>query len=952
MTERSGLVGRRSERARLEGALERARLGEGSIVLLSGEAGVGKTRLAADLAAGSDAVLLGGAASHGGSAPYSPVVAALRSFLRSNPDGLADVGPLRAQLALLLPELGDPAPAADRPTLFEALRSAFAHVAAERHALVVLDDLQWSDEATLELLSALAEPLQELPLLVLAAYRSDGLARDHGLRRLRNDLRRTRRLDELALAPLDLEETTELLAQALGEPPAPSLARAIHDRTEGIPFFVEELAAALGVSGAVQAGRRGLELAGAGDVPLPDTVRDAVLISASELSLQARAAADVAAVAGETFDLELVAALASADGLSELLERGLAVEQASGAAAFRHALTREALYADVPWMRRRELHRALAEALERAGAESREIALHWLGARSGERAREALLRAAAESEAVHAYRDAAEAGRRALELWPEGGDEARRGEALERYARCGQLAGELAEAARAWRELGDVRGAAGDERGVADAQRGLAAVLELRGDREAAFAARRSAAAAYAASACPGEAAVECLAMANQRRLAARHGEAIELARAAREHAEASGRADLEIRARGLEGLARAKSGDYEGGLEIVRAGLALALAQDLTAVAAELYQRLSVTLYDSADLPAAEEALDTALQLCRASPDAGTEVACVTCMAYVLRERGDWPRAAAMCRELIAERTAVFVAEGLLGAIHAFEGRLSSGRRLLSSSLATAARISHYNMTVDTTAALARIAAAEGADGEAREHCRAILARWDESDDHHYAVAGIRWAAAYFAAQGDREEAQACAETLTRIASRTGHPDALAALAHAIAEMALLEGDPEAAADQLTRAVELHEGLDIPFERAQIELRAGVALAAAGEREVALERLHDAYRIARRLGARPLALEVAREVAQLGESVLSRLGRRAAAEVDGGGLSRREREVVRQLAVGRTNREIAQDLFLSPRTVDMHVRNILRKLDCRSRVEAAGRARDLGLTV
>ena len=136
-----------------------------------------------------------------------------------------------------------------------------------------------------------------------------------------------------------------------------------------------------------------------------------------------------------------------------------------------------------------------------------------------------------------------------------------------------------------------------------------------------------------------------------------------------------------------------------------------------------------------------------------------------------------------------------------------------------------------------------------------------------------------------------------------------------------------------------------------MPFERAQIEHRAGVALAAAGERELALERLCDAYRTARKLGARPLASEVAREVAALGESVVGRLGARAAADADGGGLSRREREVVRLLAVGRTNREIAQDLFLSPRTVDMHVRNILRKLDCRSRVEAAGRARELGLT-
>ena len=137
---------------------------------------------------------------------------------------------------------------------------------------------------------------------------------------------------------------------------------------------------------------------------------------------------------------------------------------------------------------------------------------------------------------------------------------------------------------------------------------------------------------------------------------------------------------------------------------------------------------------------------------------------------------------------------------------------------------------------------------------------------------------------------------------------------------------------------------------LDLPFERAETQLRAGVALAAAGEREAAIERLTDAYRTARKLGARPLAGRARSELLQLGERVDQRRGRHAAGELEHSGLSRRELEVVRLVAVGRTNREIARDLFLRPRTVDMHVRNILTKLSCRSRTDATRRAGELGL--
>ena len=474
------LIERESERAWLEAVLAETLAGRGSLVLLSGEAGVGKTRFAEEVLGSADVRFLRGTPGPGALA-YGPVISALRGFERSVPGALSQCGPLRSHLALLLPELGEAVRESDRATLVEAIRCALATVAAERPAVMLLDDLQWSDDATLELLATLAVPLRELPMLVLGAYRSDEIPRSHQMRRLRHDLRRNRLLCELALEPLTAQGTAELTGRVLGVSPSARLAGTLHDRTGGNPFFVEELAGALEHGGRLRPGKAGLDLALDVDVPLPQTIRDAVVLRAGDLSEEARATAEAASVAGTRFDLELVAAVGCEAGLEELLACGLIVELERGRAAFRHPLARDAIYEDVPWLRRRALHRRLAGALEARGGGQAEVAGHWVAARDGSRALEALVRAVEELSSVHAYRDAARLGRQALDMWPPGERGAERIALLERHARMAELAGELAEATRAQREVVAARRSEGAGRALGDAERRLAAIYELQG---------------------------------------------------------------------------------------------------------------------------------------------------------------------------------------------------------------------------------------------------------------------------------------------------------------------------------------------------------------------------------------------------------------------------------------------------------------------------------------
>ena len=245
---------------------------------------------------------------------------------------------------------------------------------------------------------------------------------------------------------------------------------------------------------------------------------------------------------------------------------------------------------------------------------------------------------------------------------------------------------------------------------------------------------------------------------------------------------------------------------------------------------------------------------------------------------------------------------------------------------------VATSEPLGHFHMCDRLDRRARDVAAAEGADDEAAEHCRRLLERWDASEDHHYAISGLHWASTSWPAAATAP-APTCAPRRSRgsprpPATRTRSPRSPTRSARPRS----LDGDAETPPSSSPARSRSTAASTSRSSAPRSSCAPGVALAAAGEREAALERLRGAYRTARKLGARPLA-DRGRQRGRRARRVVVAAARAADGDA---GLTRRELEVVRLIAVGRTNRDVAQELFLSPRTVDMHVRHILRKLDCR----------------
>lgn len=423
------LVGREPELATLGAALKRTVGGEPVTVLLGGEAGVGKTRLIAEFLAGTEgaSVLTGHCLDLGEQGlPFAPFAAALRALLRR--DGPSMFRGYEREFATLLPELrppgapGDPlpavAPGADAPRgyLFGVVADLLGRLAAAQPLILAIEDLHWADSSTRDLLDFLVRATHDVRVLLLITYRSDELHRGHPLRAFLGELDRVRGVQRLEVGRLDREGTARMLTELLGGQPGPAAIDNIHDRAQGNPFFIEELAAC-------------------GDpevcCDMPGTLRDLLLSRIDRLWEPAQRVLRVASVGGVRTSHELLVKVAGMDeaeleaAIRAAVVAQLLVPDSDGGYEFRHALVREAVHDDLLPGERVRLHARYAEAigarpdLVAAGRAPADIARHWYVARNQPRALVSAYGAAGAAAGRYAYAEQSHLLERVLDLWEQ-----------------------------------------------------------------------------------------------------------------------------------------------------------------------------------------------------------------------------------------------------------------------------------------------------------------------------------------------------------------------------------------------------------------------------------------------------------------------------------------------------------------------------------------------------
>jgi DNA-binding CsgD family transcriptional regulator/tetratricopeptide (TPR) repeat protein len=969
-------IGRAEELRRLAATLDRAEQEQPQLVLLAGDAGMGKTRLLLEFANQAQQrgsrVLVGGCVELGDiGLAYLPVLDALRGLVHDpeEADLVAEVAVTAPGLGRLLPAVARSGPAGalagdglEQLQVFDAVRALLLGRSQRSPVVLVLEDLHWADHASRDLVAFLARTLRSGRVTLVVSYRSDELHRRHPLRPLLGELVRLPGVERIQLAPFSRAELAEHLEAVAGVPLAADQLERIYERSEGNPFYAEEL---------LTAG------AGEADVGLPSTLADVLLARVQGLSEPAQQVLRVAAVAGRRVSHRLLAEVAGwpeaelERGLREGIGAGVLVaDSTTGSYMFRHALLQEAVYADLLPSEQVRLHAGYARLLatEPKGVAA-ELAHHCLASHDLAGALRASIGAAREAEAVLAPAEALRHLSSALRLWERVPDPAAvtgtdRVALLLRAAAAANAAGERQRAAGLAEEAATTADATADPAQAAVAHERLGQYLLAVGRVEEAVRARASAVALVPPQPPTRLRARVTAAMAQALINAERQEEARRWCDEALTVARAIGSAEEEADVLVTQGMIE-EHDDPARARPLYAAGRARAAEAGNPEIESRALQDLAWLEFDLGNLAAARAVFDDGVEVTQRAglgwSDVGITMRRGQCL--VRYEAGDWNECERLAAAVpgLAPALAVVVLGAAALLVEVGRGRPAAAKRLRD------------------LAALAGLAAVIDMEVAGLE---ADLATWQ--GDLERATSAVQRGLAIldtgqFRASPTVENAWICAIGLVvqaELAERARAAGDTGSLSDAIAVGRMLLERARTAVEQkgLWHSVDLRcwhakaeaewsrlQGSSDPkawlaaveafsyghvFEMARCRWRLAEALLGAGNREQATATAQAAHQTAMRLGAEPLqaALELLARRGRLD------LGAGVPAERSLAGLTPRELEVLRLLVEGRSNRQIAEQLFISGKTASVHVTNILAKLGVHSRLEAAATARRLGL--
>jgi ATP/maltotriose-dependent transcriptional regulator MalT len=928
------LVGRLDLLALAERRLESAAAGSGHLLLVSGEAGSGKTRLLASIAGRAEAsefAVLRAAAFPGDAEASGGVLLDLAGDLRRFPG----TGPQTVGLAVS-ERLRDPVtdegdPHRRRRLLVQDLADTFSNLDPGRRLLVVLEDLHWADQLSLEVLRHIAGRLASRTTLVVGAYRSDELYPGTPIREWRARLLSQRLAEEIRIPRLSLAETGTLIDSVLGRPAPAQLISTIHERSDGIPLHIEELLAAA----ADDSGLR-----------FPDNLADAVLLHAQALDAKARDVAAAAAVIGRSFDFDLLVAVTQADPgevdrcLRQL--QSIYLVQAGADATgfdFRHALIRDALYADIPLPRRRLLHERVALVAVERGHRPTFVSAHFDQARlPGPAYRYALL-GAAEAGRVSAHREALQLYQRALANLPAGVSPAEHATLLTALAREAAAVDANAVAAAAFASAHSLWLEAGDRLKAASVVAPMVAVGHLLGDDLDSRVSRLE----HALADLPGIPDADGVrtqllsGIAAAYMLGRRLEEAIEYGERSRAISEAAGDDEARLNTAATLGSVLVFAGRMGPGWAMLENAVSSSVERYLEAEAARSYRMIGSSASVLVEYDRAERWLSDGIAYATSVELWNHRSYMTAHLAHVQWAGGDWPAAQQTAEHAMADGrggiTTRITALYVLGYLAMGKGDDGAAVALLGEALDLGESMAELQRISPPLWGLAETALLRGDHATAIALCDRGFALSAAVADAAYLFPFLVTGTRARLALGDRDGA---GQWLVRVEAAVSHrsiPGSLPAISHARGLVQLANGAVDAARESLLAA---RTGWD---ERRRFWEGAWATVDEAAC-ALAARRYVDAASFAGAVSSRAAGVGASALVAAADE-LLQRDPRRGSAQ-PWHPLTAREWVVATLIAKGLTNRQIATELFLSPKTVSAHVEHVLAKLGASRRAEIA----------